>query len=476
MKARLLHLLGQRSTYLVLVVLNVLVGGANVLSAVIAGTHGNDHHSYMALAEGIRHGHYSMYWYLPGAYPDTFRAPGFPGYMAAIVTLFGSWRAVGVFHTLFVLLSVHLTFRTMGRFGFGTAARSLFLLLLLSSQNILVYVPLVNPEIPAITCLALMTFGDPLYRRPSVWTGIGLGALAGFLFQCRPIFLLLPFVRFGVDLLFFRKGIHYRTMMLYAATYLLSLLPFALWNKAEHGIFRATPLEGGGGVYQIGWWAGRFPGYHQHRYWGNFAADEMVRFVPADSIPRNIAAYEREWDGIDSTLAPLLTAADTDMLAHYREFMNEKSYNARYTLAREAMLKRLTTRHMLEHPGYTLSYKLYTAVRLWVIGVDRRDFQAAGTLGRVKLLAPFLVTLFQFLLAITCIPLALRRKLLRLRDTYPLLLPILYGWAISIPFAIQSRYTVPLRFLLFALMAMSLVALLERRSHPLAPPDHGPHP
>lgn len=467
MRTRLLRLLGHRRTYLALITLNVLVGGAHVLHSVLAGDQGNDHHSYMALAEGIRHGHYSMYWYLPGAYPDTFRAPGFPLYMAAITAVFRTWQAVGIVQVLLFVLSVHLTFRTMACFGFGTAARSVFLLLLLSSQNIVAYIPLVNPEVLSITCLALMTFGDPLYRKPGRWTGLALGALAGLLFQCRPIFLLLPFARFAVDLLFFRKGVHGRTMALYAATYLVTLLPFALWNKAHHGVFRATPLEGGGGVYQIGWWAGRFPGYHQHRYWGNFAADEMLRFVPADSVPRNIAAYEREWDMIDSTLAPLLTPADTDMLAHYQEFVNEKSFNARYTLAREAMLKSLTTRHMLEHPGYTLRYKLYTAVRLWVIGIDRRDLRAAGPAGKVALMLPFLVTLGQFVLALICIPWALRKGLLMLREVYPVLLPILYGWAVSIPFAIQSRYTVPLRFLVFALMAMSLIALLERRRHTL---------
>ena len=470
MRRRALALLDDRRTYLVLITLNILVGGGLVLAIVLRGDAGADSHSYLALAQGILHGHYSMYWQLPHPYPDTFRAPGFPLYLAVFIKLFGTWRWAGLVQAALLVLSVHVSFKAMARWGFGLAARNVFLLLLLSSQNILMYVPMVNPEIPALTCITLLTFLDPLYRAPRRFSGVGLGLLAGFAFHCRPIFLLLPFLRLVSDLLFFRSGIHWRTTATYIGTFALTLLPFTLWNKANHGVLRPTPLEGGGGVFHMGWWSGRIPDYHQHRYWGNFTGDEMIRFVPADSIPANIAAYEHEWDRIDSALAPLLTAADTDMLAHYVEYVNEKTFNSAYTLERERLLKRLTTEHMRTHPGYTFAFKCYTAVRLWVIGVDRGDFVRANMLGKVKLAMPFLVTFAQFLLALICIPLALRRKLLAWRALYPMLFVVLYGWLVSVPFTIQSRYTVPLRFVLFALMAMSVVALLERRAHPANTP------
>jgi hypothetical protein len=465
MRERLLRLLGSQRTYIALIILNVLVGTVTMLSVIRSGDAGNDSHSYLALANGILQGHYSQYWWLPEAFPDTFRAPGFPAYLAVVLAFTGTWRTVGVVHLALFVLSVHLTFRVMARFSFGTAARSVFLLLLLSSQNIIVYIPLVNPEVPAITCLALMLFADPLYRKPGPWTGVALGALAGFLFHCRPIFLLLPMARIIVELVTHRRQGHWRTMGLYAATFALTLVPFGLWNKQHHGVFKVTPLEGGGGVFHMGYWAGRIPDYHQHRYWGNFTADEPVRFVPADSVPANIAAYEREWDGIDSALAPLLTTGDSVMLSHYKEYATEKSFNARYTQRREALLKEKVWDHVRRTPGYYIAYKLYTAVRLWVIGVDRGMFLEADLIGRIKLAAPMVVTLGQFLLALLVVPLALWRGLLRLRDIHPMLLVVLYGWAISVPFTIQSRYTVPLRFLFFALTAMAAVALLERLRH-----------
>lgn len=471
MSARVLALLAHRRTYLVLIALNILVGGALVLSIALHGDAGADSHSYLALAQGILHGHYSMYWDLPHPYPDTFRAPGFPLYLALFLKLFGTWRWVGVVQAVLLVLSVHVSFKAMSRFGFGLEARNVFLLLLLSGQNILMYVPLVNPEIPALTCITLLTFFDPLYRSPRPFTGVALGLLAGFAFHCRPIFLLLPFLRLAFDLVFFRSTIQWRTMVAYIGTFVLTLLPFTLWNKAHHGVLRPTPLEGGGGVFHMGWWSGRIPDYHQHRYWGNFTGDEMIRFVPADSVPANIAAYEREWDRIDSVLVPLLTAADTDMLAHYEEYVNEKTFNSAYTQERERLLKQLTAEHMRAHPGYTFAFKCYTAVRLWVIGVDRGEFVRASAAGKVKLALPFIVTLLQFLLAVICVPLALRRKLLNWRAVYPMLFVVLYGWLISVPFTIQSRYTVPLRFVLFVLLAMSVVALLERRKHTLNAPN-----
>lgn len=467
MRDRVLALLGSRRTYLGLIALNVLIGGALVLNIVRRAGTGADAHSYLGLAQGILHGHYSMYWDLPHPFPDTFRAPGYPLYLAVFIGLFGTWRWAGLLQAALFVLCVHVSFKTMSRFGFGLAARNVFLLLLLSSQNVVMYVPLVNPEIPALACLTLMTLFDPLYRRPRWSTGIGLGLLAGFAFQCRPIFLLLPFARFAFDLLFFRKDIQWRTSGLLLGTFLITLLPFSFWNLTNHGVFRPTPLEGGGGVFQMGYWSGRIPDYHQHRYWGNFTGDEMIRFVPADSIPANIRAYEREWDGIDSALAPLLAAADTDMLAHYVEYVNEKTFNARYTLERERILKRLTAQHMLEHPVYTVAFKCYTAVRLWVIGIDRGEFLRAGIKGKVPLVLPFLVTFLQFALAVVAIPLALRRRLLERRDLHPMLFVVLYGWLISVPFTIQSRYTVPLRFLFFILVAMATVALLERKRHTL---------
>lgn len=465
MRERLLGLLGSRRTYLVLIILNALVGGATMMSVMRPGEAGNDSHSYLALANGILHGNYSQYWWLPVEIPDTFRTPGYPLYLATIIAVTGSWRAVGLVQLALFLLSIHLTFRVMERFRFGMAARNVFLLLLLSSQNMLVYIPLVNPEVPAITCLALMAFAEPFHRRPGALTGIAMGALAGFLFQCRPIFLLLPLARMALDLVLYRDHGHWRTMGAYAATFALTLAPFAVWNVRHHGVFKLTPLEGGGGALHQGYWAGRIPGHHQNRYWGNFMADEMIRFVPRDSVPANIAAYEREWDGLDATLAPLLTARDSVMLSHYRPYSTEKSFSAPYTLEREALLKERVAVNAARTPGYYVAYKLYSAIRLWVIGIDRGRFRSATVIGRIKMVAPTLVTLGQFLLALLVIPLALRRGLLVFRDVYPLLLVVVYGWLINIPFTIQSRYTVPLRLLLYALVAMAVVALLEGVRH-----------
>ena len=76
-----------------------------------------------------------------------------------------------------------------------------------------------------------------------------------------------------------------------------TVLPYVLWNYSNHGVFKATPLEGAGSYMHIGYWAGKTPGYTDRFYLQNFMGDELIRFTPEDSIPAHIKEYELEWAG-----------------------------------------------------------------------------------------------------------------------------------------------------------------------------------
>ncbi|MBK9759428.1 MAG: hypothetical protein IPO90_05520 [Flavobacteriales bacterium] len=431
---------------------------------------GVDQYSYVGLANGILHHHFSQWWDMPVPIPDTFRTPGYPLYIAAALALFGTWRALALVQLVMYLVSLHLTFRTMERYVAGYVPRNVLLLLLLPSVNVTTLAFVVSPEIPVMFCLSVLLWADPMRKRTHWFAAVGLGLIAGFIFQCRPVFLLFPFVRLIMDLWFRRNDLVWRTHSLVIGTFILTLLPFGFWNKAHHGVFKVTPLESGAGVFNLGYWAGRIPDYEERRYFWNFTADEMVRFVPKDSVPVEIAAYNMEWDRIDSEAAHALTKGDSLMIVIAKRSSDRTfTFNSQYVLAREKAVMRQTWRDIAQHPLYYLTFKAYSAVRLWVVGVDRTRFEEGGMIERSKLVMPFLFSLVTFLAMMILVPLAHRVGGLALKDTYPMVILLVYWGLIHVPFTIQTRYTTSLRMVMYGLIGMAISVLLQRHRKPKAP-------
>lgn len=465
MMGKLAAFLGSKRLYHAL--LGVLIGGLLAGIWFAREAQGVDQFSYVMLAKGILHGYFSQWWDQAVPIPDTFRTPGYPLYIAGSLWLFGTWRALVAVQLIMFLLALHLTFRTLDRYTPGLVARNVLLLLLLPSVNVTVLIYVVSPEIPVLFGLAVLLWADPFHRPIRWYHAIGLGLIAAFIFQCRPIFLLFPFARLLADVWYRRTEIQWGTQAIALGTFVCMLLPFGFWNKANHGVFKVTPLEGGAGVFNLGYWCGRIPAYNERRYFWNFTADEMVRFVPKDQVPVEIAAYEREWDAIDAKIAPHFTPADSAMIA-FAQRSHDRTYtfNTAYVLVREKAIMRHTLADIADHPGYYAAFKAYTLVRSWVVGIDRTRFEEGSTLQRAKLAAPFLFSMFAFLAALILVPWAHRKKLLRLRDTYPLVLVLVYWGVVHVPFAIQTRYTTSVRLVMYGLIGVAVSALLQHHRKP----------
>jgi hypothetical protein len=453
------RIMGDRRTTLVLVALNFLV----TCSILWVSRHTvlSDTWSYLGLAEGILHGKYSMWWPLDTYHPDTFRTPGYPLFVAGVIKLFGHWKAALVVQFFFYWLAVYLTLKVIERLDPRRKVRNLFLLLLLPMVNVPYYIGQLYTEIPVLTAIALTLVlitrpGQRRWHDPFV-----LGLLFGFIFQCKPIFLLFPFGYALVAIWFdrSRSGIITNGSML--LTFMATVLPFALWNMRNHGVFKATPLEGAGSYMHIGYWGGKLPGYTDRFYLQNFMGDELVRFTPKDSIPAHVIEYEREWTSFLEELAPLLTAKDSAMLAsrHLLPYPAEATYSTAYTMARERLLFNSTMEHFFHDPIYMVTYKLYSAVRLWVIGIQRNDLLTASGFGKIQMIYATLSTGIVFLLSLVLIPWAYRARVLALRSTWPFLAYLVYFGIMHVPFTIQARYTTSVRFVLLALLALSIAGL-----------------
>lgn len=460
----LFHTLDQRRTFHLLIALNVAVAAATLWLS--RGTFLSDGWSYLGLAEGLLHGEYSMWWPLGTEHPDTFRAPGYPAFLAFFIKVFGTWKSVYAVNAVLYGIALHLTLGVIARIDPRLGTRSLFLLLLLPLMNVPFYIGQLYTEIPVLAAFSLMLHLIVGRGRWSIATAVILGLTLGFVHLCKPIYLLLPLALCGCLLLKDRMRADVRGALVMLATFFLVLLPYGLWNKRNHGQFKVTPIEGGGGYMHFAYWCGKMPGYTDHFSLGNFTGDELVRFTPEDSVPAHIAAFEREWAFINAQTAPLLTAKDSIMLASRDKlpYVAEPTYNTRFAMAREQLLKERAFALMWNDPWYTLAYKTYSAVRLWVIGIQRAEFAAAPWSKKVQMIYATLSTGLIFVLGLVLIPLAYQRKAMDLGSTWPMLLLVLYTGLLHVPFTIQSRYTVSVRFAMLALLSLACTALWVRRS------------
>lgn len=442
--------------------LNVLVMGSVTLT--MYGSALGDHVSYMALAEGILHGRFSSLWMEEPFVPETFRTPGYPLLLGVLLKVLGDWKLIGAVQALMYVVCMHLTVRMIRSLSQNALAANVFLLLLAPTVNVAYYNALISPEIPSLFAVTVLLHLDPGTHQRSWWSALLTGLLHGFLFQCRPVFLFLPLLRIAAGWWFERRALPWAWWGAALTVYIATLLPFGFWNQQHHGKFGLTPIEGSGGVFQIGYFSGLFPNHQEWRMWANKTGDEVVRFVPEEEIPVHVAEFERDWDRIDSACAPYLTARDSALfLEGGRRAWVWNTFSTEYTRERERWLWQLTLERVKENPWYFVKLKAWTAIRLWVIGIQRTAFLEASMTGKIKQALPTALTLVQFLLFIIAVPLALRKDRALMPKLLPALVIVLYGWAIYIPFVIQSRYTVPLRMAFLLIIAAACATLLQRK-------------
>lgn len=435
----------------VLVVLNLLI----TLGVAIATFHtiGGDQYTYLGYADGLLHGRYSYWYFLPDYIPDTFRNPGYPLFLAALKTIGLGEAGIRIVQLVLYLITILLLLKILTRCEAVQSwlVRNLFLILLLPNIQLAYFATTIFPEV--LVSFLVAVYGTAALLLPiNTWKRtVSLALLAGLIFQTRPVFILFPFIQVVLDFWQTRN----RAIFSWAQAIALfgifgaTMLPYSLWNYQHNGVLKPTPLEGGAGVIQAGFWALRMPGYHEHRYWGNQMGEEIISFVDSAAIPGYIAAFNREWDIIDAQCKPLLTAADK----HYLPIMRRTSflfptYSASYTRRREQLLMQANIADIRREPGYYLKTRLYTLVRLWVTGIQLNAWRAADApVAKLKVLYPAVVSAITFLLAIITGSWGLwQRKFLNLPPAWWLAIGlVVYFGVMHLPFAIQARYTVPVR-------------------------------
>ena len=139
------------------------------------------------------------------------------------------------------------------------------------------------------------------------------------------------------------------------------------------------------------------------------------------------------------------------------------TFSAKYTIEREKLLKQLTIKHYMAEPFYTLKVKTFSFFRLWYTGLFFGSSSSPIKFKNVTLVSPFLavslLSFIIFLVAIISIPIAFIKNPKAMGQfAYPNILLLYFGF-IHCMFAIQSRYTTPVKLILILLIAEALTVI-----------------
>ena len=416
----------------------------------------NDQYTYINYVKGLQQGRYTCWYFLKEYIPDTFRNPGYPFFLYTISFISESIFTIKIVQLLLLFISLILMFKIIDQYEHGWVVKNLFMLLTMFNVIILAYPTLIFPEILMLFLITLIVYLELCYNPNAWWHVLLMVVLYGYCFQVRPIILFIPFIRCGYYL-WKRSKLPLLKNMSFIVLFLATLLPYGMWNLKQHGQFKITPLEGGGGAMHAGYWSPKMVGYSANRYWINtMNRDVFVNFATDDESKHNVQLYNNEWDSIDALCHQYLTPSDSSFLLKMNEHKELfPTYNARYTIEREKILNKLAVRHYMNDLYYTIKLKCYTFFRLWYTGLSLNQYTLMNRFELTRTIIAFIATSTTLLLFIGYFFICLikRRKILAI-----IWLPLffcLYFDIFHLPFVIQSRYTIPVRFLyLFSLSFM----------------------
>jgi hypothetical protein len=452
----------------------------NFFSALIAFYMANsgtfmDAKDYWFIAEGLTKGKFTSWYFLDTYYPETLRTPGYPLFLFLVKSVWNAEILVKLIQLGLYYCSLLLAYKLVRKLsGSNNVPAVVFLFLTAVNIQIPFYSGYISPETICIF-LTISFMYILIVKERNFKNAVVLGLIAGLLFSMRPAFLLFPVLLTSYILFFNRKSAKFALIQL--SVFGLTLLPFAAWNYTHHGVFKPTPLEGGAGVANIGYWSFKLPvGYTERFYWNSTVTPDWTNPVHMPEAEReaNRIRFEAEWLQLLASQRNLLSQEDSQNIKLMKSDKNPGIfilYNSQYTLAREKNLWNGLMQHIREEPLFYLKTRVYSFFRVYFTGINTRDLaENPSVSGKLKTLYPFAVTFTCILLGLmlSLIYFVLKRK--KMENGLKLLLLIsLYQGLVHIPFAIQARYTVPVHFCILIMVSIILPRLFKKRDITVAP-------
>lgn len=422
---------------------------------------------YWNMGKSFGYGTFSSWYFLPVTAPETLRTWGYPFFLFLCQQISDSPLVAQMIQLFLYFSTIFLLLKLIERFNPDLIYRNVFLLLLLPNIRIPFYSGQIISEMLCIFFMVLYAY--IYYSQKDTVLKMILTALCGFaLFQLRPAFLLFPVAFFFYRLIFQRREIKLQVLSVFL--YLLLLLPFGFWNYSNHGIFKVTPLEGGAGVAHMGFWCFKLPeNYTEKFYWINTCTADYTQpnFTPTAERLENAAIFENEWKEINNQLKPFSSEEDTQRI----NLMNAANpgqfvlHTGEYTNRREELLRAKTIEHVKEEPLFYTKTRIYSFCRNWFTGINKDEWENAQNLpSKIKTLYPFLTSFIFIFGGLILISLCLLlRKLPWGKFHFLFLLTIYYG-LIHIPFATQSRFTVPVHLFILLQAGFAIVSIAGKKA------------
>lgn len=441
---------------------------ANFVSSIFAFRIGNaspfpDAPSYLKMAEGIGQGVFSSWYSLAGAPPETLRMWGYPFFLFLCQAIGGGENLAKAIQLVSHWCAIYICLMFLSRCQVRARSKNLFLAFTALNIQVPYYSGLIATE--SLTVFMTTVYGV-LLMKPlrNFWEALCLAILGSAIFQLRPAFLLFPFLIAGFSLVarypFKQTGF----LFAHAGLFSVLLIPFGIWNYRNHGVFKITPLEGGGYAAYLGNWTYKLPaGFDAGMNHGPFQVSDEFFIFALNQIPNEQRlAYAKEFSEERVRLLQHLSEFESDderrrvreMLAANQGF---PVHNSRYTIEREKQQWSLARRDILKNPLLYLRTRAITFCRNFFTGIDMQAWRESRTLMQVaRLMYPFLVTFVSIFLGFVWLSyfFLMRRDLIgEYIHGYWL---IAYTAVSNVPFLTQSRYSVPSHLIILLLTVIAI--------------------
>jgi len=379
-----------RNTTLVLCILLFVCSVTSAYLGTLSRFPDQDH--YWALAKSLTIGKYTPWYSLPVDLPDTLRTFGYPSFLSVFQGM--NLQMKYVFFVQYLLYSLAVYLIGLCAFGMGRGTLNLFLLFAAVNIQIPYYVGQISSEIPAVLMISMWVYIE--FSRWDHRSRILLSSLVlGILFHFKPIYLFFAPLYYIYQLYRTRS---FSRFVIGVGIFLVTISPYLIFNLKVHKVFKLTPLEGGAGVAHLGFWQHKLPGYYDETYWSHNMGEEPIRFMDMKDYESNVASYKNQWEAIIKEIADDYTDSDHigDSLMIVSGQGLFKVYSSQYTQARETAIKDVLLLSIKESPVYYIKTRFYTAIRIWVTGVDLKTWRKPGVKNKIRAIIPFLITSITF--------------------------------------------------------------------------------
>jgi len=456
-------ILSKKKTYYILFLINIIVG--LFIFKISHKIPFGDERSYCLMSEGLLHGRFSNWYFLSKYYPETLRTPGYPVFLSICRLISASLLLPKIIQLFIYFITVYLCTRIINKITPNLVCVNLFLLLLIPNVQVVYYSGYIAAE-TLDTFFVVLTMFLVVSER-TVRNSLLLAISCYCAFIIRPAFLLFPFVLFACFIYKNRKDI--KKPVLFILSYMILLIPFGLWNKCNNGVFKVTPIEGGGGVAYLGFWELKLPdGYTEHFYWGTNTEYDLTKpafYTPAEQ-QENVKKFEAESNMILDSTKKYLSKEDSATFEYMRKMGPGyfPIYNSKYTVEKEALLWQTIRKDALNDPGYYVKSCVYHFVRVYMTGINYKDLEDAHShLRKMRVLYPFVVTLLFILGGLMLITFSAVFKKVEFNYLFAFVFLFWYYGMIHMPFSIQSRYTIPVHLLILAILAVTINSICQKK-------------